>query len=146
MYYARTTFVPPLTDEEMEKVFYPMPRINSPESEIRHPPAPEKLPSVPKEEFNNSFNYLFTNQHLMDKLDKNLISYYDTSLDDYLYFTGQQILELVQKYFSCQSNIYFFRLIYLFGNGNKFPQEYHSILLVNGLSNQLLSSMRNNYY
>ncbi|KAL9648500.1 hypothetical protein ABK040_014120 [Willaertia magna] len=129
MHYARTTFVPPMTREQMQSLYFPLNDLNN-RREIQ---VPKFIPNMEKPSFDFVLNDFqtkyFTRKHLLSHLHRSFIVNYDSSSQRYLSITGEELINNLSK------------LIYLLGylnnnDENKFPQYFHCIGLFHNLNNQ----------
>jgi hypothetical protein len=115
MYYARTTFVPPMSDEEMEALFYPdrlLDRNRAPYREQKHKALSlgRKRKSNVDISFYNELNVFqtiyLTRYHLLRHMHQAMCSYFNLSNERYISQTGEEFLDSLNRFVNHITNNY----------------------------------------
>lgn len=154
MYYARTSFVPPMTSEEMQSLFYPQirPKFSESLSSIDNlgnvptdPVRPYRPPNIVHRSQDPLRDCLMRRNHFGTHTDTEYCGYWDKATSKWYSATGDQFFDTLR------------RLLYLLGNcdkfnellgisdhdrdDSKFPQSYHCLWLYHSASNMVQQRM-----
>ncbi|KAL0482499.1 hypothetical protein AKO1_014471 [Acrasis kona] len=102
MYHARTTFVPPLTQSEMNKIFYPAIRPSNKEPFVQLPKYKHKdkekdILIVGDDRLNNFQSKYLTRSYQSVHSNNCFACFYDDATNRYIEFTSEQFLDKVYR-------------------------------------------------
>ena len=116
MHYARTTFVPPMSKNELMSLFYPLNDINNRRDIVVPPYSSPRIEKVDLSGLNRFQNVYFSRKYMLGRLTSTFCLSYDSYSDTITSITGEKFLERMTK------------IMFAFEKKeNTFPQYYHTM-------------------